>query len=103
MTRIPDAEAEIRDLQSHSTQLASQSAEGLPPARPLHDTTTVAVRLIRKDADAIAALADEQGVPVSTLLRMWILAGLKDEQGDTVGATLSELERGLQRLRQALG
>ncbi len=82
---------------------APHSPDRLGRATSLHDTTTVAVRLIRKDADAIAALADEQGVPVSTLLRMWILAGLRDEQGDSVGATLSELERGLQRLRQALG
>jgi len=71
--------------------------------RKLHDTTTLALRLKRKDANAISALALAQGVPISALLRGWVLAGLHHEQGDNVGATLSELEQGLRRLRKALG
>jgi hypothetical protein len=55
------------------------------------------------DADAISALASAQGIPVSTLLRGWVLSGLRHEQADSVGATLSELEQGLRRLRKALG
>jgi hypothetical protein len=103
MTKSPDAEGEIEYVQRNSRRLANGSADGFPAAKPLHETTTVAVRLIRSDADAISALAASHGVPLSTLLRTWVLAGLRSEQGDSIGATLTDLEQGLRRLRKALG
>lgn len=95
--------AEVKAIQADSERLAREPVPDSANYRALHDTTTVALRLARKDAIAISALASAQGIPVSTLLRGWVLAGLHHEQGDSVGATLSELEQGLRRLRKALG
>lgn len=95
--------AEVKAIQADSERLASEPVPEAAEYRALHDTTTVALRLARKDAAAISALASTQGIPVSTLLRSWVLAGLHHEQGDSIGTTLSELEQGLRRLRRALG
>lgn len=102
MTR-PDQSDEVHAIQEQSEELARQSASGFPPPKPVHATTTLAVRLVNDDADAIIRLAEAEGVPTSTLLRSWILTGLKRAQGDSVGVTLTELEQGLRRLRRALG
>lgn len=95
--------AEVRTIQADSGRLAREPVPDGAKYRALHDTTTVALRLTRRDANAIAALASAEGIPVSTLLRGWVLAGLHHEQGDSIGATLSELEQGVRRLRKALG
>ena len=95
--------AEVKAIQADSERLAREPVSDSAEYRALHDTTTVALRLNRSDADAISDLASAQGIPVSTLLRGWVLAGLHHEQGDSVGATLSELEQGIRRLRKALG
>ncbi len=94
--------AEVAAIQAVSERLAREPVPDSAEYKALHETTTVALRLTRKDAAAISALAASQGMSVSTLLRGWVLAGLQHEQGDTVGATLSELEQGLHRLRKAL-
>ena len=94
---------EVKAIQADSERLAREPVPDSAEYRALHDTTTVALRLNRKDADAISDLASAQGIPVSTLLRGWVLAGLHHDQGDSVGATLSELEQGIRRLRKALG
>ena len=98
-----DACSEVRHLQEQSEVLADEDAAGAGKYRRLHETTTVAVRLLKDDADAVTTMAASQGVPVSSLLRAWILAGLRQESGDSVGATLTDLERGLRQLRKALG
>lgn len=94
---------EVKAIQADSDRLAREPVPDTAEYRALHQTTTVAVRLVRRDAEAIAALAAQQGVPVSALLRTWIVAGLRDEQDDSVDATLIQLEQGLSRLRKALG
>ncbi len=90
----------VENLQRQSGDLARANLGADQATRPFHDTTTVAVRLLRSDADAITGLANEQGVPVSTLLRSWITAGLREEQGDSVEATLNQLEQGIRLLRK---
>lgn len=94
--------ADVTAIQRDSTRLAREPVPESADYRALNDTTTVALRLSRADAAAISALASKQGIPVSALLRGWVLTGLHHEQGDNVGATLNELEQGLRRLRQAL-
>lgn len=95
--------AMVRKAQADSESIASDDLEESAALRALHETSTVAVRLIRSDVDAISSLAAERGVPVSALLRTWILAGLRNEQGEGIDATLIQLEQGISRLRQALG
>lgn len=95
--------ADVTAIQADSEKLAREPVPDTAEYQALHDTTTLALRLTRRDALAISALASAQGIPVSTLLRGWVLAGLRHEQGDSVGATLSELEQGLRRLRRTLG
>lgn len=94
---------EVRSIQRNSDALAQAPLPESADFRPLHQTSTVAVRLRQSDVNAIAALADSQGVNSSVLLRAWILAGLEQESGDSIGATLAELEQGIRRLRKVLG
>lgn len=96
-------DTEVQSIQAESRRLAREPVPESAEYRALHDTTTLALRLTRMDAAAISALASAQGIPVSTLLRGWVLAGLHHEQGDTVGSALSEMEQCLRRLRTSLG
>lgn len=95
-----EVKSAVENLQRQSGDLARANLGADQETRPFHDTTTVAVRLLRSDAEAINALANEQGVPVSTLLRSWITTGLREEQGDSVEATLNQLEQGIRLLRK---
>jgi len=97
-----EVRAQVRKVQRDSAKLAREPLAASTELRPFHDTVTVAVRLVRSDAQAITALADQQGVSVSTLLREWISTGLAREKGETLDATLKELEQGIRRLRKAL-
>lgn len=49
--------------------------EGVKPKK-LNKSVPVAVRLSSEEADAVTAMAEEMGVPLSSLLRGWILDGL---------------------------
>ena len=69
------------------------------PTKP-HKTITVATRLTTDDVAEIEALAARLGVPVSSLLRGWILAGLAGRKEDSVTTALDRLSADLQRLRE---
>lgn len=65
-----------------------------------HKSVTVATRLLPDDAEAVEALAGRLGVPVSALVRGWVLAGLAAKNDESVGAALDRLSADLQRLRE---
>jgi transposase-like protein len=70
--------------------------------KPFHETTTLAVRMVKSEADAITRLARERAVPVSSLLRTWIVDGYIHETGDSVSSTIADLEQVVRRLRREL-
>jgi hypothetical protein len=93
---------EIEYYQKNSETLAAQPADGFPEMKPFHETTTLAVRMVKSEADAITRLARERAVPVSSLLRTWIVDGYIHETGDSVSSTIADLEQVVRRLRREL-
>lgn len=63
-------------------------------------TVTVATRLSPEHLAAIDALARQLDVPVSALLRGWILAGLNARKDETVQTAIERLSADVQRLRE---
>ena len=60
----------------------------------------VAVRLAPSDVAAIEALAERLDVPMSSLLRGWILAALATNNEQTIATALDRLAADVQRLRE---
>jgi hypothetical protein len=69
------------------------------PTKP-HRTITVATRLSTDDVAEIEALADRLDVPVSALIRGWILAGIAGRREESVATALERLSADVQRLRE---
>ncbi len=63
-------------------------------------SVTVATRLLPEDAEAVETLASRLGVPVSALVRGWVLAGLAAKNDESVAAALDRLSADVQRLRE---
>lgn len=62
----------------------------------------VAVRLAPADVAAIETLADELGVPISALLRGWILDALTTRREESASTALDRLTADVQRLRELI-
>lgn len=60
----------------------------------------VAVRLAPDDVAAIEALAGRLDVPISVLLRGWILDALSAKREESVATALDRLTADIQRLRE---
>lgn len=63
-------------------------------------SVTVATRLAPDDLAAIEALAARLDMPVSALVRGWILTGLHAREDDTVRGAIERLSADVQRLRE---
>ena len=73
--------------------------EGAAGTRPTK-SVPVAVRLAPADVAAIEALAERLDVPMSSLLRGWILAALATNNEQTIASALDRLAADVQRLRE---
>lgn len=60
----------------------------------------VAVRLAPEDAAALEALAAQLDVPMSALLRGWILSALAAQRHETVSTAIDRIVADVQRLRE---
>ncbi len=69
------------------------------PDKP-NKSVPVAVRLAPEDVAALEALADQLDVPVSSLLRGWILAALSAQREESVLTALDRISADVQRLRE---
>ena len=74
---------------------------GAAATRP-NKSVPVAVRLAAEDVAAIEALAHELDVPVSALLRGWILGGLTARREESASTALDRLTADVQRLRELI-
>lgn len=63
-------------------------------------TVPVATRITPEHLEQIEQLAARLDVPVSALIRGWILAGLEARTVQTVDAAINRLADDLQRLRE---
>jgi hypothetical protein len=96
-----------RDTQQVVAQIAAEAEatrdDPLPGdavATKPNKSVTVATRLTPEDVAEVEALADRLDVPVSALLRGWILAGLAAKKEESVAAALDRLSADVQRLRE---
>jgi len=63
-------------------------------------TVTVATRVSPEHLAAIEYLAGQLDVPVSALVRGWVLAGLNARKDETVQSAIERLSADVQRLRE---
>ena len=61
------------------------------------------LRMSANDHAAIERVADELGVPVSALVRGWILDGLAEQRGTSVPDAVDRLAAEVERLRNIVG
>jgi hypothetical protein len=111
MAGRPDVSRKDTAMTAEAKQLVEQIAAGadaagdhpMPadamPTKP-HRTITVATRLTAVDVAEIEALAERLDMPVSALLRGWIVAGLAGRKEDSVATALDRLSADVQRLRE---
>ncbi len=97
----PATVAEIQRIQRESATLAVARTDSTPNFRAA-GTTTVSIRMNEADVRAITELAEERGVPISHLMRLWILDGLAGEPRGAVNEAFQELDRALETLRRAV-
>jgi len=72
---------------------------GAVSTRP-NRSVPVAVRLAPEDAAAIESLAAQLDVPMSTLLRGWILTALAAKREESVSTAIDRIAADVQRLRE---
>lgn len=72
---------------------------GIASTRP-NKSVPVAVRLARDDVATIEALAGKLDLPMSTLLRGWILDGLAANREESIATALDRVTADIQRLRE---
>lgn len=95
------------DVQQLVEQIAAKTEatrdEPMPPdavpTKP-NKSVPVAVRLSADDAEALEDLAERLDLPVSALLRGWILAGLAAQRDESVRTAIDRLAADVQRLRE---
>jgi hypothetical protein len=72
---------------------------GATPSRP-NKSVPVAVRLAPDDVAAIEILAKKLDVPMSRLLRGWILDALAARRDESIATALDRVTADIQRLRE---
>lgn len=72
---------------------------GATSTRP-NKSVTVATRVSPGDLHAIEALASQLDIPVSALVRGWVLAGLNAGKAESLATALDRITADVQRLRE---
>ena len=93
---------EIRRIQRESDASVGGNLPELEEAKNSSETSTISVRLQRKDVEAIAALAVEQDVPISHILRRWIADGLAARPTKPVADAVEACHQAIENLRMTL-
>jgi len=97
---MSDAKQLVEQIAAEADASAGQS---MPPgtvwSKP-GKTVTVATRVSPEHLAAIEELASRLDVPMSALLRGWILAGLNAQKDESVQVAIERLSADVQRLRE---
>ena len=93
---------EIRWYQENSARLARENVPESASWKHAPGTTTISVRMKQTDVDQLAALAESQGVPVSHLVRAWIIDQLNQSEHDGLADALHDFEASYAKLRRAI-
>ena len=101
----PDAEvqAEVHWYQENSERLAKEDVPETAVWKHAPGTTTISVRMNQDDVDRLSALARARGVPISHLVRPWILEHLHTPENNGIEKAMQEFDASYLRLRRAIG
>jgi hypothetical protein len=90
----------VEQIAAESDRTADQPMPaGATSTRP-NKSVTVATRVSPEDLLAIEALASQLDVPVSALVRGWVLAGLNAGKAESLATALDRITADVQRLRE---
>jgi hypothetical protein len=90
----------VEQIAAESDATADQPMPaGATSTRP-NKSVTVATRVSPEDLHAIEALASQLDVPVSALVRGWVLAGLNAGKAESLATALDRITADVQRLRE---
>ena len=95
-----DAKRLVEQIAAEADTTADQPMPtGAKSIRP-NKSVTVATRVSPEDLHAIEALASQLDVPVSALVRGWVLAWLNAGKAESLTTALDRITADVQRLRE---
>lgn len=94
------AERDVELVQKESEASKDRPVPADVPGQRRGRSVVQSVRLPETEFAEIEQLADEQGVPVSALIRGWVLAGLADERGTSPRGAIERVAGYADRLRR---
>lgn len=95
-------EDEIRWYQENSARLSREDVPEGAAWKNAAGTTTISIRMKLADVENLNELAREKGVPISHLVRGWIMERLYSPEAGDVNEALHDFEVSLTRLRRAI-
>lgn len=95
-----DAKQAVGQVAAEADATRDDPMPGGAVATKPNKSVTIASRLAPEDVAEVEALANRLDVPVSALVRGWILAGLAAKKEESVVAALDRLSADVQRLRE---
>jgi hypothetical protein len=97
-----DAKQFAEQIAAEADATADQPMPAAATSTRPNKSVTVATRVSPQDLHAIQALATELDVPVSALVRGWVLAGLNARKAESLTTALDRITADVQRLRELL-
>ena len=104
---MADNYSRIREIADEAESMAELSLEELraaKPTRPNHaKSQMLSLRVPDETMREIEKLAKDRDLPLSALVRGWILRGLATESDDSVPDTVRRLAAEVDRLKELIG
>jgi len=99
---VSDMKSTIRSVQEESEKAKDEAyPEGTSGRLPGRTRSVVqSVRLPSEAMAEVERIAHAHGVPVSALIRGWVLAGLAAEQDDSLQAAVDRLREDVERVQR---
>ena len=95
-----DAKQFVEQIAAEADATADQPMPAAATSTRPNKSVTVATRVSPEDLHAIEALATELDVPVSALVRGWVLAELNARKAESLTTALDRITADVQRLRE---
>jgi hypothetical protein len=95
-----DTKQFVEQIAAEADATADQPMPAAATSTRPNKSVTVATRMSPEDLHAIEALATELDVPVSALVRGWVLAGLNARKAESLTTALDRIAADVQRLRE---
>ena len=95
-----DAKQFVEQIAAEADATADQPMPAAATSTRPNKSVTVATRMSPEDLHAIEALATELDLPVSALVRGWVLAGLNARKAESLTTALDWITADVLRLRE---